>query len=84
MSTQVWTGKGFVHITRLIDKSEVNAGFLKLKERQKAFQIDNLLGVHESGGPEDKLLDIATLLVGTILGFKMLGSSYRGIFGEMA
>eukprot|EP00092_Neocalanus_flemingeri_P023746 GFUD01025758.1.p1 GENE.GFUD01025758.1~~GFUD01025758.1.p1 ORF type:complete len:120 (-),score=17.57 GFUD01025758.1:290-649(-) len=41
----------------------IPAGFAKIKERQKMFNVDNGLKVHERGGGKDRLLHNITLLV---------------------
>merc|ERR1712203_501075 len=54
--------------TRLIStstpaKGKIPEGFAKLKERQKTFNVDNGLRVHERGGMVDSLLYNVTLLI---------------------
>jgi len=43
---------------------DIPAGYAKLKEKQKMFQIDNGLRVHERGGAMDKVLyNLTTVMV---------------------
>jgi hypothetical protein len=51
-------------------RAEVPAGYAKIKEIQKEFQIDNGLRIHERGGAANKMVYMATkglILVGTVL-----------------
>eukprot|EP00091_Calanus_sinicus_P013125 TRINITY_DN2922_c0_g1_i3.p1 TRINITY_DN2922_c0_g1~~TRINITY_DN2922_c0_g1_i3.p1 ORF type:complete len:118 (-),score=11.29 TRINITY_DN2922_c0_g1_i3:155-508(-) len=53
----------FLSTTRANAKPNVPAGFAAIKERQKTFNIDNGLRVHQRGGTMDKVLYNATLLL---------------------
>ena len=67
-------------ITTSAARSEVHPGYLKIKERQKAFQVNNGLRIHERGGPKDKMLYNFTLVLSAICGFGILDLMYRGMF----
>ena len=45
--------RGFATTVR---KQEVHPAYLKVKETQKKFQVNNGLSIHERGGPMDKVL----------------------------
>jgi len=44
-------------------KANIPAGFAKLKEKQKFFNVDNGLRVHQRGGASDSILHSITLLL---------------------
>ena len=67
-------------ITTSAARSEVHPGYLKIKERQKAFQVNNGLRIHERGGPKDKMLYNFTLVLAAVCGVEILELMYRGMF----
>eukprot|EP00092_Neocalanus_flemingeri_P013733 GFUD01014811.1.p2 GENE.GFUD01014811.1~~GFUD01014811.1.p2 ORF type:complete len:108 (-),score=23.06 GFUD01014811.1:367-690(-) len=66
----VAAARAFLSTSTLRQESNPNipSGFAKIKEKQKIFNIDNGLRVHERGGTKDKLLYNFTLLV-LLVGF---------------
>jgi len=65
---------GLVTVSRLVSSSAINrtknipAGFAKIKESQKMFNLDNGLRVHQRGGMIDGMLYNLTLFV-VFIGF---------------
>merc|ERR1712117_86577 len=68
------TRLGQVTLSRLLSSSsqrsaDVRAGYLKIKEKQKRFNVDNGLRVHQKGGFTDELLykiSLGLVLIGAV------------------
>jgi hypothetical protein len=67
-------------ITTSAARSEVLPGYFKLKEAQKAFQVNNGLRIHERGGPKDKIRYNPTLVLAAFCGVSVLRLMYRCVF----
>ena len=67
-------------ITTSAARIEVHPGYLKIKERQKAFQVNNGLQIHKRRGPKDKMLYNFTLVLAAVCGVEILELLYRGMF----
>merc|ERR1712019_251473 len=61
-------------------KGKIPEGFAKIKERQKFFNVDNGLRVHQRGGMVDSLLYNFTLLVILIGALEYLRVLYSLVF----